>query len=194
LDLERATQAARRLWTGRVDRITRVEFEWSPGRGDVRYLGNGSAADLALFHTTPQGGRGIIFVETKYHEDLRRKDSPHKPRYTDVAQSSGVFQEGSLPALKRGVLQQLWLDHLLALATRATDNLDSALFVVMYPQVNQPCATAVARYREMLTPEGASTFEARTLEDVVETMGEVIGDVWKREFVARYLTPSVLRA
>jgi hypothetical protein len=59
LDLSRATAAARRLWPNRVDHVTRIEFEWSPGRWNRRYLGNGTAADVALFHTTPGGETGI---------------------------------------------------------------------------------------------------------------------------------------
>lgn len=187
LNLERATHVARRLWPERVASVSSVEFEWSPGRWDARYLDNGTAADVAIFHTTPRGGTGVVFVETKYHEDLSGDDDDLKPRYFEVARASGMFVDDRIDALTRGPLQQLWFDHLLALATQSTDRHESALFVVAYPEINERCGDAVRRYREALTPGGAATFEARTLEDLVGLIGELVGEAWEGEFRARYL-------
>ena len=192
-DFAAATIAARRLWPGRVDRVTRIEFEWSPGRWDARYLDNGTAADVALFHTTPDGGTGVIFVETKYHEDLRGKDYEVKHRYLEVALASGAFRPESLAALRSGSLQQIWFDHLLTLTTAKTDAHDSALFVVVYPEANTRCRDATALYRQHLDPSVTATFEVRTLEEILPALGEAIGDEWCRAFHARYLTPTNAR-
>ena len=190
VDLDRATHVARRLWPERVASVSRVELEWSPGRWNPRYLDNGTAADVALFHTTPRGGTGVVFVETKYHEDLSGDDYEVKPRYFEVARASGAFAGERLDTLTRGPLQQLWFDHLLALATKDTDRHESALFVVAYPEINERCGEAVARYREALTPAGAATFEARTLEELVGPVGAVVGETWESEFRSRYLAPT----
>jgi hypothetical protein len=187
-DLDRATAFARRLWPDRIERVTRVEFEWSPGRQNPRYLNNGSAADAALFYTTPRGGKGIVFVETKYHEDLRGKDAVTKPRYAAVARRSGAFSAGADEALGRGSLQQIWLDHLLALATRDADRLENVLFVLMYPEANPRCAEAAARYRGLLDAAAPSTFEALTLERVVEALAAEVDEPWVDAFRDRYLT------
>jgi len=190
LDLSHASAAARRLWPDRVDRVTRIEFEWSPGRWNPRYLDNGSAADIAIFHTTPVGGTGVIFIETKYHEDLGGKDHAIKPRYLEVVLSSGAFLNHAIGALQSGRLQQLWLDHLLVLAMRAVDNLDSALFVLAYPEINERCRQAVPAYRATLDATRPATFEARTLEEVVSVLEEDADIGWARAFRERYLTPT----
>lgn len=190
VDLELATSAARVLWPARVERVTRVEFEWSPGRWDARYLNNGSAADVALFHTTPSGGRGAIFVETKYHENLDGDDYALKPRYLEVAAASRAFKSGVEHVAGRGVLQQFWFDHLLALATKETDRLDAALFVVMYPAINERCVEACAQYRRALSVAGTVTFEHRTLEDVLAAVASVSAAGWVADFAERYLTPT----
>jgi|GEM_PF-398448 len=187
IDLARATVAARRLWPDRVDTVTRIAFEWSPGRWDQRYLNNGTAADVAIFHTTPSGGSGIVFVETKYHEDLRGKDYEVKPRHLEVARASRAFVEDGLEQVRSGTLQQLWFDHLLALATRDTDALESALFVVIYPEINERCRDAVNAYRGVLDANAPRTFEARTLEEVVTTIGDAAGEAWASAFRERYL-------
>jgi hypothetical protein len=188
LDLDAATVACRSLWPGRVDTVTRIDFEWSPGRQSPQYLNNGTAADIAVLHTTPQGGAGAIFIETKYYEDMTAKTHRIKPRYREVAKASGAFLDDAFPRLQEGWLQQLWLDHLLVLATRDTDRLDTGLFVVMYPEVNPRCRAALDEYKATLTPSGMGTFEARTLEDVVGVMGRELSASWVADFAERYLT------
>jgi len=190
LDLDRATVAARRLWPDRVDTVTGIEFEWSPGRGDATYLNNGTAADVAFFHTIPQGGRGLIFVETKYHEDLRVKNNAVNARHIDVAAMSRAFRPEALPILRTGKLQQLWFDHLLVHATLQAHRLDGALFVVVYPEINERCRDAIAQYRLTLEPSAASTFDSRTLEEVVPAVEEAVGGGWGAAFRGRYLTPT----
>lgn len=191
LDHDLATVVARRLWPSRVDRVTRLEFEWSPGRWDSRYLDNGTAADVAIFHTLPGDGTGVIFVETKYHENLKGKDYEVKPRYLQVARASGAFREDRVHTLTSGSCQQVWFDHSLALATMQTDRHESALFVVAFPEVNERCRDTVARYVQTLTPAGGATFEARTLEQIVGVMAQEAVTT-AREFRERYLTPVAL--
>jgi hypothetical protein len=191
LDLELATSVGRRLWPGNVEQITRIEFEWSPGRGDPRYSGHRSAADVALFHTTPDGGRGIVMVETKYHEDLSGRRYSLTARARDVADLSGAFMPPASATLDQGRMQQLWLDHLLALATQQVDELECALFVLIYPEINHACREVAQDYRSALTHAGAATFEARTLEQVVEAISHGASAIWLREFAARYLARRV---
>lgn len=92
-----------------------------------------------------------------------------------------------MDCLRGGRLQQLWLDHLLVLALRKVEDLDSALFVVAYPEINERCREAVAAYQLTLDPSQPTTFEARTLEDIVTAIEEV--DAAASGFRERYLTP-----
>ena len=190
LDLGAATAACRGLWPGRVDAVTRIELEWSPGRQSPRYLNNGTAADIAIFHTTPNGGTGAVFVETKYYEDMSAEAHGMKPRYLEVATACGAFLADALPVLQSGWLQQLWLDHLLLIATRDTDSLDTGLFAVWYPVINPKCSAATSAYAGTLTPHGSTTFEARTLEEVVSVLDREVGTSWVTSFKERYLTST----
>lgn len=48
--------------------VEEVIFEWSPGRLDSGYINNRSAFDVAFLLRLPDGERGALGVETKYHE------------------------------------------------------------------------------------------------------------------------------
>lgn len=115
-DLDLATSVCAGLWPDRVAEVTGVEFEHSPGRGDPRYLGNRSAHDVLVRYRSPSGATGFLGVEVKYHENLRVKAATHKPRYDEVAEAAGCFRPDALEELRHPPLQQLWLDHLLALS------------------------------------------------------------------------------
>jgi PD-(D/E)XK nuclease superfamily len=185
-DLELATRAARAWWPGQVAQVTEVRFEWSPGRRDRRYLGNRTAFDAVFFHTTPAGGHGFIGVETKYHERPARpaRLSPERlERYVEVAERSGVFRPGWRQALVQTSLQQIWLDHLLALSM--LPEWDAGLFVLVYPTANAAMAGAASRYTTWLLD--AMTFEHRTLEELVERLGQVTSTPWVAAFEDRYL-------
>jgi hypothetical protein len=96
-NLELATSAARAWWPGRVEQVTKLRFEWSPGRRDRRYLGNRTAFDAVLMHTTARGGRGFIGIETKYHERAERPKRlrPERlERYAELTERSGAFRPG----------------------------------------------------------------------------------------------------
>lgn len=186
LDLDAATRVARRLWPDRVDTVTAVRFEHSPGRGDPKYLDNRSAADALIEHTTPAGGVGIIAIETKYHEDLRGTPATLKPRYAEVADASGAFRPDRRADVEKLPLQQIWLDHLLALAWQQADGLDAALFVLAYPSLNEPVATAGAAYASCLV-EGDDSYQAATLEKVHAAIAAEVDRPEIAAFADRYL-------
>jgi hypothetical protein len=192
-DLELTTSAARAWWPGRVERVCELRFEWSPGRLDPRYLGNRTAFDAVLRHTSPDGGCGFIGIETKYHERAERP-KPLRPerlqRYAEVTERSGVFRPGWEQALAETDLQQIWLDHLLALSM--LPRWGSGLFVLLYPAANTSIASAARRYVEMLLE--ATTFEHRTLEDMTERLRTVTNARWVAAFEDRYLDFEKLRA
>ena len=189
-DLELATSVCRHLWPERVGEVTAIEFEWSPGRADPRYLDNRSAFDVIVFHTTPAGSRGFIGIEVKYHEDLQVKAAAIRPRCLEVAAADRfgrtVFGDSIPGELMIGPLQQIWLDHLLALSMlQADDGFSDGLFVFLHPADNGPCRRAAAEYSARLVD--ANTFQALTLEQVVTAI-RTCGDVpWVEAFHDRYL-------
>jgi hypothetical protein len=84
-DLALATRAMRRLTNERIDSVTSIGFEHSPGRGDTKYTGDRSAFDVFIDYRTRDGHRGFVGVEVKYHESLSDAPAPHRERYDVVA-------------------------------------------------------------------------------------------------------------
>lgn len=184
-DLELATAVLARVWPGEVDRVRAIHFEHSPGRGDTRYLGNRSAFDVVVDHDGP-AGRTMVGIEVKYHENMQV--SPAKDKgYADIARQHDVFREDALPRLAAPPLQQLWLDHLLALQVGTVDHqtYTHTRFVLLHPCGNTACARVAEQYAECLTHR--STFSPLHLETVVSALTEVTGADWVGELQRRYL-------
>ena len=185
VDTAAATEVFRLLWPSRISRVTSIDFEWSPGRGDERYLGNRSAFDVFVRHTTPDDGDGFIGIEVKYHENLKGSAATHRLRYDELTRASNVFIDPDSEELRRLPLQQIWLDHLLALSMlEADEEYERGLFVFLYPTGNRACATASDRYRALLSD--TSTFERLTLEAVVAAIRWAAPSSWIEAVNDRY--------
>ncbi len=119
-DHTRLTDVIDTLWPDHQGDADQMRFEWSPGRRDPLYLNNRSAFDAAIVLELPDAHRGVIGIETKYHEDIRRERAPHPtsrlPRYREVTERSAIFGSGWEAKLVGTDLQQFWLDHLLVLS------------------------------------------------------------------------------
>jgi hypothetical protein len=111
-----------------------------------------------------------------------------EPRYQEVAFYSFAFLNHS--RLQSGMLQQLWLDHLLALAMKRTDRRASAPFVLMSPEINERSREAATGYSEALDPKQPRTFEARTLEEVITAFEDEANAGLAAALRERYLTPT----
>jgi hypothetical protein len=167
-DSELAAEAVRLWWPDAPGRLRAIRFEWSPGRQvPGRYLENRTACDVAFEVTSPDGSRGLIGVETKYHEHCKAEASPSSDRvrrYLEVVGLCGVFRGGAVDAILGTRLQQIFLDHLLILSCLhdAVSPWQWAKFVLVLPARNPSFATAAREYSALLSD--SSTFEVRTLE------------------------------
>ena len=166
-----------------------VGFEYSPGRLDPAYLGNRSAFDGYFEVTAESGARSIVGVETKYHEHAAVEPAPSERalgRYVEVTERSRAFLPDWQTRIVGTDLQQIWLDHLLLLSMLQHPAQAHAhgLFVLVYPAGNASFASAAQRYREALADP--TTFQARTLEELVETPGGLPPET-RDAFRARYL-------
>lgn len=191
-DLPLATTVLRMLWPDRIERVTEISFEYSPGRGAAEYTGNRSAFDVFIRYEGATG-MGFLAVEVKYHEDLVVSPAQDPTgRYAQLAAETGAFRSGSAKMLSRPPLQQLWLDHLLALRMTASqpEVWGHGMFVLLYPAANVACATAAARYRQGLLEH--DTFDARTLEEIVSVIRYASGESWADQLYERYLNVSWL--
>ncbi|MCP3936999.1 MAG: hypothetical protein GY708_16705 [Actinomycetia bacterium] len=185
VDLDLATAVCAQLWPGVVGAVTSIEFEWSPGRGDPKFLANDSAFDVAIFHTTPNGEKGFIGIEVKYHENMRAGAADHKGRYDEVADNSGVFVAPDSGALRRPPLQQIWLAHMLGLSMLEGGTWASGRFVVLYPSINGRCSAAVSKYESQLN--SGSSFQGLHMEAAVDAIAQHTEAEWVAAFRGRYL-------
>jgi hypothetical protein len=179
------------LWPDLLARVDDVRFEWSPGRGDPRYLANRSAFDVALFGHDADGRRTCVGVEVKYHEDLTQDPgSADNPRYAEVAEGSGVFRDPAADALRALPLRQIWFDHLLALSMLedGPDRFRGVRFVLLAPAINAAAVVVDVAYRRQLSD--ALTYERRTLEEVAAVVAAATDGRWIDDFAARYLAPA----
>ena len=183
--LDLATQVFSELTNGRCQRVTRVEFEHSPGRGNIQYTGDHSAFDVYVEFDAADGKRGFAGIEVKYHESLQDKPSDHHARYDEVADAMGCFREGCRDALRAKPLQQIWRDHLLAGSLMLADGFDGGVFVFLSPAGNEACNRAVAAYRDCLV--SGRTFEHWTAESVVSAIREYCSEAWVGTLWDRYL-------
>lgn len=191
-DLELATRVLGSLLGERAGVVESIRFEWSPGRGDPKYLANKSAFDVFVTYRGSRG-RGFLALEVKYHEDLRGKAATASERYRTLARMHGLFSEKVFDRLERPPLQQLWLDHLLALQMLSVDghHWQDGVFVVLHPARNQRCADAVAAYRGLMSE--TATFDAITLERLLEVLAHETDRHWVAEVNDRYIADEPLR-
>lgn len=183
-----ATPALKAWVPGMPGEVDQLVFEWSPGRADPAYLGNRTAFDAAFLLNLPDGSRGIVGVETKYHEVPARERPPGSnrlPRYERVTEKSKAFVSDWRTRLVGTDLQQIWLDHLLLLSMlqHPEERWSWGRYVLVYPEQNTSFVRAADRYREALRDN--DTFETRTLEQLLDA--HVLPEHLEREFRRRYL-------
>jgi hypothetical protein len=165
---EAATKALEAWFPGVDGEVDEVRFEWSPGRLDPRYLGNRSAFDVAFLLKMANGKKAAIGIETKYHEHPQKETVPERnrlPHYKQVAEGSNAFKAGWQETILGTKLQQIWLDHLLALSMKQSGEWGKVKFVLVYPSGNVAFAEAAEAYKRVLSDR--STFDARTVEELL---------------------------
>jgi predicted RNA-binding Zn-ribbon protein involved in translation (DUF1610 family) len=187
LDLELATKVFKKLTSGRIEKVTAIEFEYSPGRKDISYTGDRSAFDVYVEYTNNSNEKGFVGIEVKYHENLLNKAAEIKDRYFEISSMMNCFKQTGLDRIQQQPLEQIWRDHLLAgsLLYSTKDNFKDGFFVFLYPQDNLHCRDAVEQYKQCLIDD--KTFQSWTLEDVAGVIKQNTKDSWIDELIDRYL-------
>jgi hypothetical protein len=188
-DLALADRAVHTWWPDVPGRVCAVHFEWSPGRRlEGEYLENRSAFDVAFELELPGNKRGVLGVETKYHEDCKAEKVPsdeRRKRYLNVARESAVFKESAFEAIMGTNLQQIWLDHLLALSMtqHPSKKWSWASFVLAHPARNPSYARACTNYMTHLND--TTSIRVSTLESLISA--GVLPPAISSAFTDRYL-------
>lgn len=190
-DLDLATKYFKQLFPDRLDRVTAVKFEYSPGRGDTKYTGDHSAFDVFAEYTKDDK-RGFIGIEVKYAESLKEEtrdkaNKNFKEQYAALANACGLFKPDSVDILRQPPLSQIWRDHLLCIATR--QDYDEGFFVFLFPAKNTQCQNGVDSYKQYLAfdTDEQNCFYPCYLDDFINTMTTVSTADWTYELKQRYL-------
>ncbi len=170
-DLALADRAVHAWWPDAPGTVCEVRFAHSPGRLDPAYLGSLRTFDTAFELDLKGGGRGIVAVDTRYHD--RAKPETPRPqnlrRYLEVADRSGAFRAGAVASVKgKTDLAVMWLEHLLlfSMLQHKSRSWRWGRYVVVYPSGNADYDDLCARYQTLLADD--STFSMTTLEDALE--------------------------
>ena len=108
LDLDLATAVWRRLLPDFVQTVQRIGFEHSPGRGDARFLGDGTAFDAVVQVITPAGNPATVYIELKYSEGMTGPAAAHGPRHDAASRQVRFYHDPDSAVLRSLALEQLW--------------------------------------------------------------------------------------
>lgn len=158
--------------------VKAIWFEHSPGRGSPKYTADYTAFDALIIYERDTGKGGFLALEMKYAEAMQEPLARMRPRYDELAGSSGLFIDPGSPALRTNPFQQLWREHLLAQAMLNDGLYDEGHFIVIGPALNSNVQNAIGGYRCQLNQltEHQVGFEGITLErfvDAIAQAGEV---------------------
>ncbi len=172
----------------KIEKITNIEFEHSPGRKDLKYTGDSSAFDVFVEYLTTSGQLSFFGIEVKYAEHLKDNPSSHKERYEKISKESGFFDLSQLEKLKEKPIQQIWRDHLLTLSLFISNkDYYRGDFIYLFPSENKECANAITKYEQTFLPNKENYFKPLTIEKIVGLIKEKSTENWIKEFENRYL-------
>ncbi len=168
-DLALADSAVHAWWPDVPGTVSEVRFAHSPGWLDPAYTGNLISFDAAFVVDLDNGTRGIVAVDTKYHERAKREQpkAERLARYVEVMDRSGAFAPGAIDEVNGTDLLVMWLEHLLLLSMlqHPSGEWSWGRYVVVHPAGNIDLADQCARYGALLSDE--STFSSVTLEELL---------------------------
>ena len=190
-DFELATRLFQKLLPDEINSISSVKLEYAP-EPVKDYLNDRTAFDAFMSYKDMVGKTEFIGIETKLTEAFSDKvyGSPFYNRWFDNPRSPWLASAHS--ELQRIQVNQLWRDHLLAVAMQLVPDSSyaSGRFMLIYHPLDIECIEAVEVYNALLKPENHS-FIAMPLDRLVELWkGEVTSPAsrqWLADFSLRYL-------
>ena len=192
LNRDLATAVWHRLLPAFVHTVESIGFEHSPGRGEARFLSDGTAFDAVLRVITPEGETATVFVELKYSEAMSGPGATLRPRHDEASRQVRLFQQPDSPALRSLALEQLWREHMLAQLAVDLHLTPRAHFVALGPRLNRRVSTAFRLYAAELIDSSSLDgdrvrFTPITLEAVIEALAEAGAVDLARQLWFRYL-------
>ena len=171
--------------------VTRVVLEWAPEPA-ADYLGDRTAFDAFIEYRTPDQRLHALGIETKLTESFSAKvyDREEYRRWMRVP--NRPWLPGADARVEAVEHNQLWRDHLLAVAVRhqtGSPYATSRLLVVHHPE-DRRCVQVYAGYRALLC-DGDDTVSSIALDRLVDGWSPIVEQLarteWLEPFRTRYL-------
>lgn len=176
-------------------KVSHIQFEHSPGRGDPMLTADGSAFDVFISLRLEDGRKSFVAIEVKYSEGMSEPAARLRPRYDELSVASGLYLEPEDPALRKGPLQQLWRQHMLAQAMVMNGLFDDGRVIVIAPALNNEVQRACDRYDRLLAKgSGQVGFEAVALETAISALASAGAPDHASAVSARYTDFSPVHA
>lgn len=170
-DKKLARRVFNRLAPGIAKDITHIQFEHSPGRGDATFTADGTAFDAIATARAPDGAKTFIALEIKYSESLNEPEARLRPRYDQLARTSGLYAEPDDDALRKNPLQAFWRGHMLAQSMLDAELYDRGVFVLIAPRQNRDVQSAARAYgKRLANAHGKVAFLNVELEDTIDAI------------------------
>ncbi len=173
-DLELATRVLSARLPGEVAEVTRVLLEHAPSPAS-EFLADRTAFDAFIEYRQPDGALAAVGIETKLTERFSAKhyDTPTYRRWMDSPAAPWRSEaHGRVADVQHN---QLWRDHLLAIAVRDHGQSPYAacrLALVHHPE-DRACAAVVDGYAALLKP-GDQTFVRWPLDRLLAAWDSVV--------------------
>jgi hypothetical protein len=177
-----------------MDKITEVKFEYSPGRGDKKYLGDHTAFDVFIEYEK-NNEKSFLGIETKYVETLSEESNEQAEynfnrhiQYRKITESCGLFKPEITNEIKKPPYSQIWRDHLLSISLKngKGKKYNNGYFVYLYPFNNSECRSGIKGYMNFLEKPETNIFELY-VEDFIKIMDKNIDEDWVKELFDRYI-------
>ena len=171
-----------------IRRVDHVAFEHSPGRGDPSFLGDGTAFDLFVTGTSPDGHPAFISWEVKYAEAVRQPLRGARLRYRELAQVHALHTDPDAAVLVSEPLGQFTAEHLLAALIRdKMGDGTKGIFAVLAPRQNREAWIAINQYAALVRDDAPVGFRALELESVISAIAQVERDDLATRLRERYI-------
>lgn len=191
LDLNLATIYFKKLFPELVEKIVKIDFEFSSKRNSP----DNSAFDVYVEYLNKNNAKCFFGIEVKYQEKLTEESKlkasntfeSHKTDYVKMTKDCNYFKEDALEIINKVPLSQIWRDHLLSF-NMSNDSINGS-FIFLYPFDNDECKEAVNEYKKQLksSNEEQSHFLERDLNIFIKTLDEILNENWTKELKERYL-------
>jgi hypothetical protein len=155
-----ATALMQAILPGEIQTVSKVLFEFAPEPARD-YLNDRTAFDAFISFTRPDNQSGFIGIETK-------------------------LVEAFSPRLQSIDVNQLWRDHMLAVAMLLAPGspFESGQFLLVYHPLDVECVNALNVYKQLLKPEDRS-FTAMPLDILVDRWKQSVSTSAEKQWLDR---------